>query len=118
LKEIEESIMRYLTRQEELVLLSVFRLKKNAYLVSIQDHLNQFTGKNWSISSVYIPLSRLEKKGYLGTSVGEVTEKRGGKAIKYYQMTKTGLEALSEIEVVNETMWKGVKGLMEKLEKT
>jgi hypothetical protein len=53
--------MKYLTRQEELVLLSVFRLKDNAYLISIQDHLNRFTGKDWSISSVYIPLSRLEK---------------------------------------------------------
>ena len=105
--------MKYLTRQEELVLLSVFRLKHNAYLISIQDHLNHFTGKDWSISSVYIPLSRLEKRGYLKTIIGEATEKRGGKAIKYYQMTKNGRKALAEIEAVNETMWRGVKGFME-----
>jgi len=80
--------MKYLTRQEELVLLSVFRLKDNAYPISIQDHLNHFAGKDWSISSVYIPLSRLEKGNYLKTTIGEVTEKRGGKAIKYYQVTK------------------------------
>ena len=103
--------MKYLTRQEELVLLAVFRLNGNAYLISIQDHLNHFTGKEWSISSVYIPLSRLEKKDYLKTTIGEITEKRGGKAIKYYQMTEAGLKALAELEAVNETMWSGVKCL-------
>lgn len=103
--------MKFLTRQEELVLLSVFQLKDKAYLMSIQEHLNRFTGKNWSVSSVYIPLSRLEKRGYLKTTIGEVTEKRGGKAIKYYQMTKNGLKSLAELEVINETMWRGVRGL-------
>jgi DNA-binding PadR family transcriptional regulator len=105
--------MKYLTRQEELVLLSVYRLKENVYLISIQDHLNHFTGKDWSISSVYIPLSRLVKRGSLKTTIGEVTEKRGGKAIKYYQVTKLGLKALVEFEASNETMWSGVQGLAE-----
>ncbi len=108
--------MKYLTRQEELVLLSVFRLKDNAYLISIQDHLNHFTGKEWSISSVYIPLSRLEKRAYLKTFIGEVTEKRGGKAIKYYKLTKIGIKALAELETVNKTMWSGVKGFVGKSE--
>ena len=105
--------MKYLTRQEELVLLSVFRLKENAYLISIQDHLNHFTDKNWSISSIYIPLSRLEKRGYLKTSIGEVTEKRGGKAIKYYRVTRAGIKALAELEAINKIMWRGVKGFVE-----
>lgn len=108
--------MKFITRQEELVLLSVFRLKDNAYLVSIQDHLNHFTGKNWLISSVYIPLSRLEKRDYLKTAIGEATEKRGGKAIKYYQVTKIGLKALVELEAIHETMWRGVKGFVGKPE--
>lgn len=108
--------MKYLTRQEELVLLAVFRLKDNAYLISIQDHLDHFTSKAWSISSVYIPLNRLEKRGYLKTTIGEITEKRGGKAIKYYRLTQIGFKALAELEAVNEAMWSGVKGLVEKLE--
>ena len=108
--------MKFLTRQEELVLLSVFQLKDKAYLISIQDHLTRFTGKEWSISSVYIPLNRLEKREYLKTTTGEATEKRGGKAIKYYRLTKIGLQALAELEAMNETMWRGVKGLVNKLE--
>ena len=59
---------------------------------------------------------QLEKKGYLETFIGEVTEKRGGKAIKYYQVTKIGLKALVELEAIHNTMWTGVKGLVEKLE--
>jgi DNA-binding PadR family transcriptional regulator len=106
--------MKFLTRQEELVLLSVFQLKDKAYLISIQEHLNRSTGKKWSVSSVYIPLSRLEKREFLKTTIGEVTEKRGGKAIKYYQVTKTGIKALAELEAINETMWRGVKGYANK----
>jgi DNA-binding PadR family transcriptional regulator len=93
-------------------------LKDNAYLISIQDHLNHFTGKDWSISSVYIPLSRLEKRSYLKTTIGEASEKRGGKAIKYYQLTKIGLNSLTELETINETMWSGVKGFIKIPERT
>lgn len=53
--------MKFLTRQEEQVLLAVFRLKDNACLISIQAHLSHLTVRDWSISSVYVPLSRLEK---------------------------------------------------------
>lgn len=108
--------MKFLTRQEELVLLSVYQLKENAYLISIQEHLTRFTGKDWSISSVYIPLNRLEKRDLLKINIGQATEKRGGKAIKYYQLTQTGLKALAELAAINETMWQGVKGLTKKLE--
>jgi len=108
--------MKFLTRQEEQVLLAVFRLKDNACLISIQAQLNHFTGKEWSISSVYIPLSRLEKRDYLKTRIGQATEKRGGKAVKYYLLTKIGFKALAELEAVNEVMWRGMRGFFAKLE--
>jgi DNA-binding PadR family transcriptional regulator len=109
--------MKYLTRQEELVLLSVFQLKENAYLITIQNFLNRLTGKKWSISSVYVPLSRLEKNGYLKSTIGEATEKRGGKGIKYYQITKAGTKALSDLKDVYDKMWKGIGELVIKEQK-
>ena len=109
--------MKYLTRQEELVLLSVFHLKENAYLVTIQDHLNTLTNKKWSISSVYVPLSRLEKNGYLNSTIGEATEKRGGKGIKYYQISKVGTKALADLKDVYDKMWKGIGELIIKGQK-
>ena len=98
----------YLTRKEELILLTVFRLKDSAYLVSIREHLNRNTERKWSVGNVYVPLDRMEKAGYLESYIGEPTEKRGGKAIKYYRLTDVGLEALAEIKKVNDVMWEGL----------
>ena len=98
----------YLTRKEELILLTVFRLKDSAYLVSIREHLNRNTERKWSVGNVYVPLDRMEKAGYLESYIGEPTEKRGGKAIKYYRLTKVGLEALAEIKKVNDVVWEGL----------
>ena len=109
--------MKYLTRQEELILLSVFQLKENAYLITIQNRLNMLTDKKWSISSVYVPLSRLEKNGYLKSTIGEATEKRGGKGIKYYQISQEGAKALADLKNVYDKMWKGIDELVIKEQK-
>ena len=101
--------MKFLTRQEELVLLTIFHLKGNSYLVRIREHLIDNTGRDWSISSVYVPLDRLNKMELLRTSIGEPTARRGGKAIKYYEITDDGRKALAELKSINDTMWKGIK---------
>ncbi len=104
--------MKYLSRQEELVLLAVFRLKDESSLVKVREHLNGNTSKNWSISSVFVPLDRLEKSEYMKTVIGNPTAKRGGKAVKYYKITEKGLEALAEVKSVHDTMWDGLSGLV------
>ena len=38
--------MKYLTRQEELILLAVYHLKENAYLVTIRKYLKKFTRRS------------------------------------------------------------------------
>jgi len=38
--------MRVLTKLEENVLLTILKLKDNAYIVSIKDQLERFTGNN------------------------------------------------------------------------
>ena len=103
--------MKFLTRQEELVLLTIFHLKGNSYLVRIREHLIENTGRGWSISSVYVPLDRLTKMELLGTSIGKPTARRGGKAIKYYEITDEGRKALAELKTLNDTMWKGVRNI-------
>ncbi len=99
--------MKYLTRQEELILLAVMQLKDKAYLVTVRKHLIKTTGKNWSIGAVYVPLNRLRKTGYLEARIGEPNASRGRNEIKYYDLTKAGYEALAEIKKVNDTMWVG-----------
>lgn len=101
--------MRLLTRQEELVLLTIFQLKGNSYLVRIREFLNEQTSREWSISSVYVPLSRLTRDDYLRELIGQPTAKRGGKAIKYYEITDAGMAVLRELNTLNQVMWKGLQ---------
>ena len=71
---------RSLTRKEELIMLSILNLDKNAYLIAIVDHLSKITGKNASVTSVYFPLSRLEELEFLKSEFGDTTAVRGSRS--------------------------------------
>jgi DNA-binding PadR family transcriptional regulator len=98
----------YLTRKEELIMLAVFKLGESASLVKIRELLNISTGREWTMGNVYVPLDRMSKLGYLETKVGEPTHRRGGKAVKYYALSREGKETLAELKRVHETMWAGI----------
>lgn len=97
--------MKTLTRHEEHVLLSILNLDDNAYLVTIRDYLKKHAQTNVSFGTLYVSLKRLEKIDYIEHSIGEAESRRGGKAIKYYKLTKEGYKALKEAQKVNEAMW-------------
>jgi len=104
--------MEILTKLEELILISVWKLGENAYGTTIYKHIGEVTGKKLSLGGVYFPLDRLTKRGYLNNYIGEVTEERRGLSKRYYKLTNKGLAALDEIYRVNEVMWKGYSGLI------
>jgi len=101
--------MKSLSRQEEQILLVIYHLEDKAYLVNIRDTLKDITGKYYDVGTIYVPLKRLHKRGYLETSIGEPTAIRGGKAIKYYKLTEKGSEALGELKKVQDRLWKGIE---------
>ena len=68
--------MELLTKLEEMVLIAVLRLQDKAYGISVYKFIIRLTGNDVSVSSVYFPLERLVRKGYLQTSMGEPTSKR------------------------------------------
>lgn len=105
------TIMNYLTRKEELILLAVHKLGDLASLVSVREILNVSTGRDWTVGNVYVPLGRLKKLGYLETRVGKPTARRGGKAVKYYSLSRQGREALVELKRVYDAMWNGISDL-------
>ena len=100
--------MKLLTRQEELVLVAVLNLGGSAPLLEVRKYLTGSTGKDWSISSIYVPLDRMEKAGLLSTSVGAPESRRGGKGVKIYKITKDGLQALKELKSIHDTLWDGL----------
>lgn len=102
------TIANYLTRKEEMILLAVHKLGDSASLVKVREILNVSTGHEWTVGNVYVPLDRMTKLGYLEARIGEPTARRGGKAVKFYVLTRQGRESLIELKRVHDTMWNGV----------
>jgi len=96
-----------LTKLEELILLSVWGLKENAYGSTIYKHIQKTTGKKLSLGGVYFPLERLTKKGYLNSYMGEATKERRGLSKRYYTLSGKGFEALNDTKRINDIMWAG-----------
>jgi len=99
--------MVILTKQEELFMLTILRLREPAYLVNIRNFLLEHTGKDWAFGSLYITLDKLRKKGFVETYTGKPKHTQGGKAIQYYRLTEEGLRALAEAKRLHDVMWKG-----------
>jgi PadR family transcriptional regulator PadR len=104
----DEAPMKFLTRQEEMVLLAVWKLQGNAYGVTIARKLTEMTGMRWLLNAVYLPLERLEKKKYLISSLSDPTSERGGRSKRLYKLTKEGIKALIEIRKVQESLWESL----------
>jgi len=100
---------------EENVLLTILKLKNDAYIVSIKDQLERSTGKNLSFGALYVALNRLIKYRYLESHIGESSSLRGGRAKKYYKLTKDGILTLKEIRQLHKLMWKDFDNLANKL---
>jgi len=103
--------MKLLSRSEEVVLLAVWKLQEEAYCVPIREHLMNVTRKNWSFGSIYAPLDRLEKSGFLESYTTEPIKERGGRSKRIYRVTKKGKEALMEIRSIQDMLWEAVPDL-------
>jgi len=97
--------MIVLSKLEENVLLTILKLKDNAYIVSIKDLMEEFTGKNISFGALYVALNRLIRSGYLDSFVGDASAVRGGRAKKFYRITKEGILVLKDIQKLQNNMW-------------
>lgn len=100
--------MELLTRTEELILLAVWRLRENAYCIPIRSQIEEITGEKISLGSIYMPLERLIKRGYLESYLSDTTPERGGRHKRIYNLTKEGLSALERIKEVQSRMWQGL----------
>lgn len=97
--------MKYLSRQEELLLLSIWKLKDNAYGVTIREHISKATDKYWSIGATYDILDRLTRKALVTTFVSDPIKARGGKSRRFYRITKKGFKALEEVKTLQKQTW-------------
>lgn len=107
----EQTISKFISRTEEYVLLSVWRLKDDAYAVTVRRDLIKTTGKTWAFGALFVILNRLEKKGFLESRRSEPTPKRGGKSKRYFTLSSQGAEILAEVKRVHNSVWAGTEDL-------
>jgi len=100
--------MSDLTRFEEQILLSVWKLQDEAYGIAIYNHIRSITNKDLAIGGIYFPLERLVKKGFLKAYMGEPTPVRGGQSKRYYRLTRLGREELIKSKKTQEAFWKNL----------
>jgi PadR family transcriptional regulator PadR len=99
---------KFMTRNEEIILLTILKLEGNAYGVSIQRQIYQDMGDKWSFASIYQPLDNLARKKYVKRIKGDPTSKRGGKSKFYYEVTQVGKRNLQKIRKAHEQVWSGI----------
>jgi DNA-binding PadR family transcriptional regulator len=99
--------MKSLTRREEQILLAVFHLQDEAYLIPIREMIKKYTGKYYSVGTIYAPLNKLHIDGYLDAILIKPSLPDRGKPIKYYKLTKKGFRALEQLKLLHAQMWEG-----------
>jgi PadR family transcriptional regulator PadR len=75
---------------EEIVILTIGVLYKEAYGVAIKDEIETRLSRKVSMGAMHSALVRMEDKGYIKSFNGEATEDRMGRPKKYYQITALG----------------------------
>ncbi len=96
---------------EELVLLTVGSLYKEAYGVAIMDEIVEQTGRSVNISAVHAVLKRLEAKGLVKSEMGGATNERGGRRKRFFTLTMTGKKALDESMALRMQLYKNIPDL-------
>jgi PadR family transcriptional regulator, regulatory protein PadR len=98
----------YLGEFELMILLTIIRLGDDVYGVPLSRELAVVRGRDVSVASVYASLDRLELKGLIASSLGESTPERGGRAKRYFRVTKQGLRSVRETRRVLSKLWKSL----------
>ncbi|MEM9339247.1 MAG: helix-turn-helix transcriptional regulator [Bacteroidota bacterium] len=100
---------------EELVLLTVMILQKEAYILKIKDELLAQAKRKSAMGALHVTLSRLEEKGFLTSDMAGATKERGGRRKRIYELTAAGKSILSEIHETRNSMWRQIPNFALKL---
>ena len=96
---------------ELMVMLALMRLGDDAYGVPISREIEQQTGREVALGSVYAALERLEGRGLVSSRLGKPTAERGGKAKRYFRVTSNGLRKTRETRQALMKLWRGLPEL-------
>ena len=93
---------------EEIVMLTIAILYKEAYGVAIKNEIELRLKRNVSMGAMHTALVRLEDKGYIRSHDGEPTEERMGRPKKYFQVTALGKKAMEHSRETRNALWSAI----------
>ncbi len=97
--------MRELSKIEELFLLTILRLRENAYGVTIRRKIVKRTGKEYTYGTIYKILEQLRKKGHVNKYECEPSSERGGRRKLMYSLTPVGIQSLKSAYEMQQVVW-------------
>lgn len=93
---------------EQSLLLAIVHLGDDAYGVTIRWEIESRTGRDPAIGAIYTSLDRLERKGFVRSTMSEPTPERGGRSKRHFQIRPAGAEALRHAREQMARMWDGL----------
>jgi DNA-binding PadR family transcriptional regulator len=102
---------QFLGEFELMVALAVLRIGEDAYGVPITREIEERSGREVALGSVYAALERLEQKGFVASRLGDPTAERGGRAKRYFRITSQGLRSVRENQRALVKLWQGIPQL-------
>ena len=100
-----------LSNFELMVMLAIIRARDEAYGVSISNEIEETTGSEVLLGSVYDALTRLQEKGLVSSSLGEATAERGGRAKRHFRTTSRGIRVVRDTQQSLVKLWRGLPEL-------
>lgn len=102
---------RFLTDFELIILLAILRVGDDAYGVSIANEIEQTGGRTVLLAAIYTALDRLEEHELVTSTYGDPTPERGGRAKRFFKVTRKGLKAVRETQRSFTALWSGIPQL-------
>jgi len=93
---------------EEIVILTIAVLYKEAYGVAIKKDIETRLARNVSMGAMHTALVRLEDKGYIKSFNGDAPEERMGRPRRYYQITALGKKAMDNSRNTRNDLWNSI----------
>jgi PadR family transcriptional regulator PadR len=97
--------MYELTKNEELILLFIWKLDDNAYGAAIREKFKRISGKTLNYGSLYNTLYLLARKGFVTSQESASVPKQGGRRKILYSLTPEGEKALRRAQRIQQRAW-------------
>lgn len=102
---------KLLTDFELMILLAILRVGDEAYGVLIAREIERTAGRTVLLGAVYAALDRLDAMGLVSSTIGDPTPERGGRAKRFFRVTRQGLRAVKDTQRALTALWTNVPAL-------